>query len=318
MESVLYIDNNHPLLGPKISPPSIQQQSIAHGHTNISITTYNYTDVCVVIFEGAIDSELTIPIEDNCEYYSLAFIHNGKVTTSSHHCSYQNTAASGCAYFCCHKHFKGSAIFSPCDKLQIASVCFKKGFMAEFDTLHSHGKTLDAYGFQHIAMQHNVYIQRCVENLFSIPVNEAIKPTFIQGKAYELAALCAQLLFSDIHRCSGITDNALQRAHETRDILEKNLQNPPKTHELAQLVGTNECSLKKEFKAVFDISPYAYVIQRRMENAYQEILHSNLPITTIAQNHGYNNTSNFSSTFFKHYGVKPGGLKLQRKSTQAS
>ncbi|GAB2667034.1 hypothetical protein BIY22_14865 [Vibrio panuliri] len=292
----------------------VNRQVLDYPDAKLSLTSFNFGTFSTVFIEGKIDQAFTIPIQNNHEFLSLSFVVNGQITTTSHQYDFKNIATSGSAHFCSHRFFSGQELYDVCEQLKVVFICFKQGFIPEFDTLYTHSKALEQFGFQHMHIHASHPIQDCVNLLFSPLTSEALLPMYIQGKSYELLALCAQSLFSEIPRKTGISDTALNRVHQARDILERQLLHPPKIHDLAHLVGTNECSLKKEFKAVFDTSPYAYVIQRRMEKAYRQILTSDLPITTIAQNHGYNNTSHFASTFFKYFGIRPRGLKQLRKN----
>lgn len=292
----------------------IQSHEIGDKNSKIEITSYNFGNLSTAFIQGSLEQELVLPINNNNEFFSLSFVVNGHITTSSQQGDFENIASTGSAHFCSHRFFRGKERYSACEQLQIVFICFKHGFMPEFDTLYAHSKDLELMGFQHVKIPTERSIQDCVNHLFVPRSSRGLRPMYIKGKTYELLALCADLLFSHIPHQAGVSNVALHRVHQARNILENKLLTPPKTHELAHLVGTNECSLKREFKAVFKISPYAYVIQRRMEHAYQQILTTDLPITTIAQNLGYNNSSHFTSTFFKHFGIKPGGLKQTRKS----
>ncbi len=52
-------------------------------------------------------------------------------------------------------------------------------------------------------------------------------------------------------------------------------------------------------------SPYEYLIQHRLNMALQDLLQTNLKITTIADNNGFGDATQFIRRFRRHYGVTP-------------
>ncbi|WP_198160193.1 helix-turn-helix transcriptional regulator [Photobacterium sp. J15] len=315
---LLNIDKHHSLPESVFNTGAEYHEIIEIGQSVLNITTYCFSEIQIVIFEGFIDKEIEIPIKDNGEYLSLAFVKKGTIKTISTLCDFENIATAGTANLCHHHCFEGTAYFSPTEKLQIAAICLPKGYLTEFKTLLTHGNSLKAHGYMHIPMANNIPMQECVDMLFTPPVTGQVKQVFLKGKAYELISLSVQSMFSQSIPTSGVSEKEKHRIYKARDILENSLLNPPKLPVLARLIGTNDFQLKKDFKSVFNTSPHAYVIRRRMEKAYQSIINSDMPITIIAQNLGYNNASHFSSTFFKHYGVKPRDVKHLRKQGETT
>lgn len=310
---LLNVDGQQNLSEGVFDTASESYETLQFDRSKLNISTYSFSGIKIVIFEGRIYQEVKIPIQDNSEYLSLAFVKSGTITTKSKRCSFEHIAKARTANLCCHCHFEGTASFSPTEHLQIVSICFPKGYLSEFDTLITQCNSYKAYGYMHIPMVNNLPMQECVDMLLNPPITDNVKQVFLKGKAYELISLSIQSMYTQPISTCGVSDKERHRAYQARDILEESLLNPPKLRTLAHLVGTNDCKLKKDFKTVFNTSPYAYVIRRRMEKAYQHIITSDMAITTIAQNLGYNNASHFSSTFYKHYGVKPRDLKHLRK-----
>lgn len=74
---------------------------------------------------------------------------------------------------------------------------------------------------------------------------------------------------------------------------------------LARQFGTNEASLKKNFKVVFGTTIFKYLTARRMELAKELLAANELKISAIAQEVGYKHASHFTAAFRKYYGVLP-------------
>ncbi len=252
---LLNVDKQQNLPESVFNTASESYETLKFDKSELNISTYSFIGMQIVIFEGIIHQEIEIPIQDNGEYLSLAFVKNGTVTTKSHQCDYENIATPGTANLCSHKSFEGTAFLAPTKHLQIVSICLPKGYLTEFETLISHCNSLKAHGYMHISMTNNLPMQECVDMLLSPPVTGNVKQVFLKGKAYELISLSIQSMFSQPIPSNGISDKERHRAYRARDILEDSLLNPPKLRALAHLVGTNDCKLKKDFKTVFNTSP---------------------------------------------------------------
>lgn len=95
------------------------------------------------------------------------------------------------------------------------------------------------------------------------------------------------------------------KVHKARDIMTTQYQNPPSLHELATMVGTNECTLKSAFKQEFGTTVFQCLFDRRMELAAQYLLDTQTPIAEIGFLLGYDYQSHFCTAFRRKYGVSP-------------
>ena len=59
------------------------------------------------------------------------------------------------------------------------------------------------------------------------------------------------------------------------------------------------------FKDIMGVSPYTYILNLRMEKASELLALSNVPISDVAYNVGFDNPLYFSKAFKKHFGVSP-------------
>lgn len=104
--------------------------------------------------------------------------------------------------------------------------------------------------------------------------------------------------------------NALYKAKE---ILINNIQNPPSIVELSQLVHLNEFKLKIGFKRLFNITPYALLLEHKMQKAKELLEKSELNVNEISQEVGYKQQQNFRTAFVKRFGVLPKDVMKSRK-----
>jgi AraC-like DNA-binding protein len=83
----------------------------------------------------------------------------------------------------------------------------------------------------------------------------------------------------------------------------------PTTRDLAKMFQTNECTLKKLFRDYGDTSIYQFYTQERLKNAHALIEHTQLSLSQIALNCGFNDYPSFLVAFKKKYNYAPSQLK---------
>jgi len=101
--------------------------------------------------------------------------------------------------------------------------------------------------------------------------------------------------------------------YQAKDILLKNLSNPPSMKELAKMVAINDLKLKIGFNKFFGQSPYSISLDYRLEEAKKLLYNSDMNINEIAQHVGYKHPANFSKAFSKKFGIPPKELMKKRK-----
>lgn len=87
--------------------------------------------------------------------------------------------------------------------------------------------------------------------------------------------------------------------------LEENL---PSTKALAQMFGTNEFTLKQNFRELFKTSVYQYYNDERLKKAHLLIQQTALPLANVALLSGFNNYTNFFKAFKKKYDQSPSDI----------
>ncbi|MFC3197808.1 helix-turn-helix transcriptional regulator [Parapedobacter deserti] len=132
------------------------------------------------------------------------------------------------------------------------------------------------------------------------------KPSYIKAKIIELMLLQAEQQWkSTYQRMPTLRDDELQRIYEVRDILHAEPANDHTLLSLAHRVGTNDATLKKQFKQVFGTTVFHYLTDVRMRLAKEILLEQNEKIATVAQRVGYKHATHFTAAFKKHFGYLP-------------
>ena len=90
-----------------------------------------------------------------------------------------------------------------------------------------------------------------------------------------------------------------------KDFIDAHYTENIKLEDIARAVYTNVYNLSKVFKAEIGISPMKYVILRRMGEAQNLLINTNMTITRIAISVGYNNSNYFQNVFKEFMNMTP-------------
>lgn len=172
-------------------------------------------------------------------------------------------------------------------------------------------------------------LERFVKNLDSdVPLNA---PTFqgnkrllrslnVIGDYFMMGNYAERYLESKVLECiteylyqkEGIEERPLKfdfvlrdKVHDARQVMLSRYQEPPSLHELAAMVGTNECTLKRAFKEEYGLTVFQCLFDYRMALAAKYLLDSQSPISEIATLLGFDYHSHFCTAFRRKFGMSP-------------
>ena len=69
----------------------------------------------------------------------------------------------------------------------------------------------------------------------------------------------------------------------------------------------------RAFKKATGLTPHRWLVQRRLEQAMDLLLGSNLPLAEIALDCGFSEQSHFTRTFTRLVGTSPGEWRRRRR-----
>ena len=189
---------------------------------------------------------------------------------------------------------------------------YKLSFLFQKNYLDSFGNpTFEIPTF--IEKELNCNITLLIFEILKTKFTGQFKNMFIESKAVELLLHVLDNDFDNDFSCDDC--KFLTKSYEkdkiiaARELLENNLENPPKIAELALEVGINQCYLKKGFKDLFGTSIYAFVQEQRIIKAKLLLKSTDNSIGEIAEIVGFSNTSNFSNAFKTYTGILPSQLR---------
>ena len=83
---------------------------------------------------------------------------------------------------------------------------------------------------------------------------------------------------------------------------------------LAQVSGASESHFARSFKDAFGVPPHRYLLTRRIERAAALLRDTDLPITDIAFETGWNSLGTFGRVFRDIVGESPSELRAREKA----
>lgn len=125
-------------------------------------------------------------------------------------------------------------------------------------------------------------------------------------------ATVLKLLLLQLHQIKQINTNQKSETIAPNSIVEmvkefitKNYNKPLSLELLCKKFGTNEYTLKKDFKATYNHTVFGYIADLKMEKSKKLLIKNKLSISEVSEKIGYKNPQHFSTAFKKKYGVSP-------------
>lgn len=145
--------------------------------------------------------------------------------------------------------------------------------------------------------------------ILSSELQGALRKCYAESRALELLILSFNALMEAEEGSSspdrGLTKRDIERMHEARKVLDDNYITPPTIGVLARHIGVNEAKLMHAFKQLFGQTIFDYTQSLRMDQAKQLLEATELSITEVAFEVGYEYSSNFTTAFKRRFGITP-------------
>jgi transcriptional regulator GlxA family with amidase domain len=106
----------------------------------------------------------------------------------------------------------------------------------------------------------------------------------------------------------------LRRLLLARDRMDAGSDAPWPIRRLASVSGVSPAHFARSFKQAFGVPPHRYLLTRRLERAAALLRDTDLSITQIAFQTGWNSLGTFGRIFRDVTGYSPGGLRVREKA----
>ncbi len=156
-------------------------------------------------------------------------------------------------------------------------------------------------------INHRIY--RIVEDIFHKECEEGVKKIFIKAKLFELLSIQLEQLCTVCSPVPPVKKEDAEKMYRVRDFILAHLNEYHSLKNLAKRAGTNEYTLKKEFKELFGTTVFEFWHEVKMEKAQKLIQENEKSIKQISEIIGYKNPQHFSTAFKKEFGMPPSVLR---------
>ena len=186
--------------------------------------------------------------------------------------------------------------------------------IVEFHKLFSSSSS-DIPFFENKSLNQKHYSENLISNSILIVLNQIIKndmdnstrSLLYKAKIYELFSLIFKKTKEiDLDQCPFLNnDENLNKIAKAKDVILKDIKNPPSLIELSKTIDLSLKNLKKGFKEIYGKPVYKYLFDFKMERAKQLLSNGNLNVNEVSYDLGYSSSSHFIAAFKKKYGITP-------------
>ncbi|MDR6433347.1 AraC family transcriptional regulator [Brucella pseudogrignonensis] len=139
----------------------------------------------------------------------------------------------------------------------------------------------------------------------SHPYNGQLGQLFLESNTLYLVTEIADQLKRQTKLVSKLGRRHYDRVIEASDFLDRNLNNPPTSLEIARRVGMNITTLQANFKTVFGTTIFGYVRRQRLSIAQILMLEHKLTVAEAGRRVGYASPSAFAAAYKRQFGYSP-------------
>jgi AraC-like DNA-binding protein len=150
-------------------------------------------------------------------------------------------------------------------------------------------------------------MQLVVDQVFNIQYQGKTKMMFFRS---QMTTLLSQFFGHLSEMKEGeLKQEEREKLFQAKEILSRNLVEPPSLTELSRQIGLNSFKLKKNFKELFGVPVFKYLQNERLIKAHKLIRNQQVSIQEAAWQVGYDSLSSFSNAFAKKFGFRPSEIK---------
>ena len=146
-----------------------------------------------------------------------------------------------------------------------------------------------------------------LSQILSSNIHESMKALYLKGKVYELLSLYFNKNEdTDIEQCPFLIDeDKVRKIRLAKEIILKNMFEPPSLQELSEEIGLSLNKLKEGFKQLYGDTVFGYLLNHKMEEARRMLASTNYNVNEVGLRIGYSTSSHFIAAFKKKYGTTP-------------
>jgi AraC-like DNA-binding protein len=146
-----------------------------------------------------------------------------------------------------------------------------------------------------------------LNQIFHYNQNSSIKTLYLKGKSYELLSLFFNTNEDpNAEHCPFLSDEEnVLKIKKAKEIIIKNMAEPPGLQELADEVGISLKKLKAGFKEIYGETVFNFLFDYKMEFARKLLESGSYNVNEVGLKIGYSTSSHFIAAFKKKFGTTP-------------
>jgi len=146
-----------------------------------------------------------------------------------------------------------------------------------------------------------------LSQILNFNLNPSVKHIYLKGKIYELIALYFNRPDEvDVEQCPFLADeDNLRKIRKAKEIIIKNMAEPPGLQELSDEIGLSLKKLKEGFKEVYGDTVFGFLLDYKMEYARKLLETGSHNVNEVGLKVGYSTSSHFIAAFKKKFGTTP-------------
>lgn len=152
----------------------------------------------------------------------------------------------------------------------------------------------------------SIEMELAINQIQNSRMPDNLNKVFKYAKTLELLSLYfSNQSAQNVASCPFLNQESIGKIKEAKDLLIKNMAEPPTIAELASKVEINEFRLKEGFKSMYGTTIYNYLMDHKMNLAKSLLDSKEYKVQDVAYDLGYSNASHFISSFKNKFGVTP-------------
>lgn len=219
-----------------------------------------------------------------------------------------------------HDGNKAHSFFSKNKKNTLHYIMFENDLFKEITSCNENfKKAKQVYKGDYIDVRLNNFIT----SQQKILLNDLLKISTLDNKLHELyiESKLLDLVYTTINNVDIQEENDniylsskdIESLNRAKELLIKNMVNPPSLKELAYKSAINEFKLKKGFKQVFGTTVYGFLQEYRLNEAKYLLENNEINIGEASSLVGYKSISHFSKIFKEQFGITPIEIKKEHR-----
>lgn len=152
---------------------------------------------------------------------------------------------------------------------------------------------------------------KILKDIFALNQTDLGRKALIVSKSIEIVTLFLMQLQnrSQDEESLGIPDMDLNKLFAIRELLNQSITDPPDMPTLSKTFAMSEAKLRSNFKKVFGMPPYQYVLRERLNEAHRLLTSTDRSLTDIGLSMGFNDQSHFTKSFKSTFDYLPSSLR---------